>query len=726
MTKQFLAAAALSCVLLPAVETKTWTQTEASEFEKGVLQGLALASNGRLTLAPVFDELFDPGVPHLWSVAVGKDGTVFAGGAEGRVFVIDSAGKGRLLVKLDGGAVYALAAQPNGDLLAAVSPDARIFRIDAKGQATLLHTSTAKYIWALWVEQQGTLLAATGEPGQIHRIGANGQAAVVFDSGEAHVRSLTADGKGSLVVGTEPGGLVIRVDAAGKGFILHQTGKREVTALTLGADGTIWAAASGRRSALPLPAPVPAPAIPAQPRPAAAPAAPGQPTPTAAATSTPPPTMGPNPAALAGGSEIWRILPDGEPRLAWSHSQDVVYALALDGRGRTVAGTGNQGLVIRIESDSLSTRIADAEPSQVTALAVLPSGALAVAAANPGRLYRLGPQLQKDGSIESDVLDAGMFTYWGRLRYEAELRGGSVTLETRSGNTERPGLHWSAYQPVRDRVASPSARFLGWRATLKAAPDGQSPELSLVEVAYQSKNVAPAVELVEMTPMGYRFPQASALSSSGSTLTLPPIGQPRRSTPPAASAQPSGSVTMNSAHSWRGARWKAADPNGDSLQFKLEIRGVEEREWKLLKSELEENRYSWDTTAFADGRYRLRVTATDQADNYPGQGLTASAESEPFVIDNTPPEVRNLTARIEGTKIRLRFQAADALSALASAEYSINGGAWVAVAPTTGITDSSVHDYAVEVDKPAGAEFTIAVKVVDEGDNVAVHKTVLR
>lgn len=718
-----LLAAVAAMTAVHAVETKTWTQSDAAEFDKGTIKGLALRSDGRVTLAPAFRELHDPAVPHLWSIASGRDGVIYAAGAEGKVFAIGKDGKGRTFASFEGGAVYAVAVGAQGDVFAAVSPDAKVYRIQPDGKATLFHTSKAKYIWAIVPGEANTLFVATGEPGQIHRVAADGQASVVYDAGEAHVRSLARDAKGDLYAGTEPDGLIIRVSRDGQGFVLHQTSKREVTSLAVAGDGAIWAAASGRKQgAVPQPAPPPPPVATS-----AAATAPGQAAAAPRPAAAPPPTLAISPAALAGGGEVWRILPDGEPRLAWSSASDIVYALALGPDGRPVLGTGNQGYAIRIESDTLSTRIADAEPSQITAIAPLPGGGFAVAAANPGRVYRLGPELEKEGTLESDIFDAASFTYWGRLRTEATLNGGAIKFETRSGNVDRPDRNWSPWAAVTDRIPSPPSRFLVWRATLAAAQGGQSPELSLVEAAYQQKNVAPLVDVVEITPYNYRFSSGGSLTASSGTLSLPPIGQKRRGSPSTPSSQTSGGVTMNFARGYSGARWKAADANGDSLSFKLEIRGVEEREWKLLKEELEENRYSFDATGFADGRYVLRVTATDQPDNYPGQGLTAQLESEPFLIDNTPPQITGLAARLEGSKIRIAFQASDALSSLSSAEFSVNGGEWIAAQPTTRMTDSLNHRYEVETEKPAtGSEFVVAVRVTDERENVSVQKVVLK
>jgi hypothetical protein len=237
------------------------------------------------------------------------------------------------------------------------------------------------------------------------------------------------------------------------------------------------------------------------------------------------------------------------------------------------------------------------------------------------------------------------------------------------------------------------------------------------------------LDRIEITPYNHKFPVSSVSLLSGSssnTLSLPPIGQVRRTSPSTPSAELSGAVSMNYDKGWIGARWKSSDQNGDTLQFKLEYRGEREREWKLLKDEVKESRYSWDATSFADGRYLLRVTATDLPDNYPAVALTASIESEPFVIDNTPPVIDLLSAKSEAGKLVIRFHAADALSDLESAEFSVNGGEWKPARPVSGITDSAALDYAVETALPAGAEWTVAVRVSDENDNVAVSKIVVR
>ncbi|MCU0247838.1 MAG: hypothetical protein MUC42_14805 [Bryobacter sp.] len=85
-----------------------------------------------------------------------------------------------------------------------------------------------------------------------------------------------------------------------------------------------------------------------------------------------------------------------------------------------------------------------------------------------------------------------------------------------------------------------------------------------------------------------------------------------------------------------------------------------------------------------------------------------------------------LNAEPASTRINLSFRAKDAASAIARAEYSVNGGEWLVAEPTTKLTDSSEHEYRLLVPRPGFGEFVVAVRVTDEYDNQAVEKTVLK
>src|SRR3954447_15849043 len=109
-----------------AVETKTWVHGDQADFEKGTLKNLSLRSNGRLTLAPAFREIFDSSTAYLWALAKDSKGTLYAGGGgpnatTAKVFGIDRAGKSRVVAEIPGYQIQAIAVDKKDRVYAATS-----------------------------------------------------------------------------------------------------------------------------------------------------------------------------------------------------------------------------------------------------------------------------------------------------------------------------------------------------------------------------------------------------------------------------------------------------------------------------------------------------------------------------------------------------------------------------------------------------------------------------
>jgi hypothetical protein len=302
-------------------------------------------------------------------------------------------------------------------------------------------------------------------------------------------------------------------------------------------------------------------------------------------------------------------------------------------------------------------------------------------------------------------------------------------LETRSGNLNHPEKNWSPWSNVAlsalgGQIQSPAARFLQYRLTLAKSPAGESPDLSTVDIAYLPKNVAPKVQQIEIAPFNYRqAPSNQGLersvtpSGSAATLTLPAVGQKRSSglTP---SLEVSAGSTLQYSKGYVTVRWNASDVNGDPLAYKIEIRGKSSTLWRLLKEKVQDRYYSFDTTAFPDGSYVVRVTASDAPGNTPANALTSSLDSEKFIIDNTPPEII-VNSSTHGF---VSFTAKDALSWIDKAEYSVNGGDWTILEPVNKVTDSQSLDYRIE----AAEGQLVSVRVFDEYDNVVVKQLTMQ
>jgi len=708
-----------------AGDTLSWTQSDFADFQKGVRTNLAIRSDGRLTLAPRRSEVADGSTAYLWALARDSKGNLYTGGGPGaKLFRLNSAGKTEKIAEFDALEIHAIAIDSKDRVYAATAPDGKIYRIEAGGKSSVFYDPKQKYIWSIVFDKAGDLFIATGDQGEIHKVTPEGKGQVFFKSDETHMRSLAFDKQGNLIAGTEPGGLVIRISPAGEGFVLYQMPKREVTALAIGPHDEVYAAAVGSKTGPRVLTAAPAPAALAPPMPQAPAGTPQTAMPGAIPVFAAPI---PAPAMVPGGSDVYLIPKLDSPTRLWAGAQDIVYALAFDAAGHLLIASGNKANLYRLEDHSLYTTLETFPAEQVTALLADKDGAIYAATGNVGKVFKVGPGLEREGTLESDVFDSGGFSRWGRLQPGGQLNGGVISVEARSGNLDRPQKNWSPWSaPITSMdgggAGAPPARFVQWKATLRESAAGVSPWLDAVDIAYLRRNVAPKIDLIDITPFNYRFPAPSAqlTLTSAATLTLPAIGAKSPASRPTAESNSYPAMTYQKGAV--GVRWTSSDENGDSLIYTVEIRGVKEKSWKPLRDKLREKYYSFDSTAFPDGEYRLRITASDSPSNTPEDALSASEESDTFTIDNTPPVITGLRADTSGT---VQWHAADALNTLYKAEYSLDGGDWTVVEPTGKLSDAKALDYSLKLKNLAPGEHVIAVRVSDDDDNTAVDKTLL-
>ena len=708
-----------------AEQTRTWVQTSEDDFAKGTAKGLSIRNDGKLELAPRLEQIDESPTSYFWDIAAAPDGTIYAAaGPEASVIRIAPTGERTVFFETDAIEIHALALDANGNLYAAAAPSAQVFRISPNGEASAFYDPQTPYVWDMAFGPDGALYLATGDRGAVHRVEPDGAGSVFFETGDVHVRSLAFDAEGRLVIGTDPSGLILRIDSSGdspQGFVLHQTSRKEVTAIAVGADGSIYAAGVGARSAVGAPSPALAP----QPQPPSA--ADGQGDEggnqsTSANEAAQAARQAPSAIALQvrGGSSVVRIAPNGEPLTIWESLDAIAYSLGFDPSGRLLVGTGDDGRLYRVDSPQDSRLLTTLDSNQITAIATSPSGAVLLGASNIGKVYRLGPGLEPQGTFESDVLDAEIFSKWGALEPEGETLGGEIQLSLRTGNVNRPTANWSDWSPADGPV--PPAEFAQFRAVLRAGSGGASPLLEAVTLYYRPVNRQPRIIGVETTPPNYRFPILRPVSRPD-TISLPPLGTPDRRTVQQAQLN----QTLIEDPGWMAVRWQADDPNGDALLAQIEIRGENDPNWVVLGKQIEESEFSWDSASLPDGRYRIRLTVNDAASNPAGESLSAARETELFLIDNTAPAISGLSASAQDGRIHIRFQAQDAVSKIARAEYSINGGDWLPADPAEGLFDARSLGFEFEADAPAeSGGIVIAVRAYDQRDNVAAASTVVR
>ena len=744
--------------------TRTWEQSKFEEMIKGTASGVAVRSLGGLELAPAFRTLYTAPSTYIWSIASDDAGNIYAAsGAPARVYRITPDGQATTIFEPTELQVQALVVDKTGAVYAGTAPDGKVYKIERKGGAkaesakiapanppdkskgqvdpnwtsSVYFDPATKYIWDMTFDSAGDLFVATGDRGEVFKVTPKGDHSVYFKSDEAHIRVLALDPKGNLIAGSDGSGLVYRISPSGEAFVLYSAPKKEITALALDPAGNIYAAGVGEKrpgqSITPMygqASAAPAPTGPASMNPSMGFVL----TPTQSSAS---PLVGfPAPGAGAtGGSEIYRIAPDGSPTRMWTSREDIVYALSFDAQGRLLAGTGNRGHIFALKSADDFCDLLKAGASQVTSFAKAPGGGLYASGSNLGKIFVLGPAPQNEGTYESDVFDAKIFSRWGR----AEFRGaGNVELFARSGNVDNPDRNWSPWNKVdilkSGETGVPPARFVQWKAVLHSG--NPAPRLDAVTLNYLSKNIAPDIDDVGVQ-VGVRYqpppkPMGMATDMTGATGGTTTQA---RFEPPVPTTHDSDSI---------GVKWVAHDDNDDQLAYSVYYRGDGESRWLLLKDNLTDKFYSFDASLLPDGGYTFKVVASDAPSHSPGEELTAEKESARVEIDTTPPRIDSLNAVLEGDKTHITFRAVDGFSPIKRAEYSIDANDWQYVEPVGQIADSKTESYDFQVPitteitppsppsikgkKNEGGEIehVVVVRVYDRYENMTAAKSVIR
>lgn len=743
------------CSLTPtalADGTRTWEQSRFDDLSKGTATGVAIRSVGGLELAPAFRMLYATPSTYIWAAAADDQGNVYAAtGAPARVYRITPDGKATIIFEPQELQVQTLVVAPDGVIYAATAPDGKVYKLEHKagGKSTTGNQKVAnqnsakeksndagkpavdpswsssiyfapgtKYIWDLALDKSGDLFIATGDHGEIYKVTAKGDHSLFFKSDETHIRVLALDAQGNLLAGTDGSGLVYRISPAGEGFVLYSAPKKEITALALDREGNIYAAGVGEKKGGPsasLGSNSTMIAMPAATPIMAGPQAPGL-------TITPAPSLTsvaqfPFPGGgTTGGADVYRIATDGSPSTLWSSHDDLVYALAFDSRGQLLAGTGNRGHVFAVTGPDQFSDLLKAPASQITSFAKAPGGGLYAASSNLGKIFLLGPGPETEGSYESDVFDAKIFSRWGR----ADFRGtGNVDLLARSGNVDNPDRNWSPWKKVdlsgNNETGVPPARYAQWKAVLHAA--GAKPVVDSVTLYYLPKNVAPVIEDVSVQ-VGVRY---QPIKQAGLTLGTDVSGS--------SGTHFESPVPSSHDRDAIGVKWNAQDENDDQLVYSLYYRGDGERRWLLLKGDITDKAYSFDASLLPDGGYEVKVVASDAPSHSPGDALTAERVSRRFEVDTTPPQIQNLTAAVEGPQIHVRFRAEDGFSTIKRAEYSVDAGDWKYVEPVGQLSDAKTenYDFKIPLQSPddEAPEHVVVVRVYDKYDNMDAAKTVL-
>jgi hypothetical protein len=683
----------LLAIRAEAVVTATWTVETYQQFDAGDATSAFITSNGELR--PGWDtKRVKLEGDAVWSALRLADGSVLIGSdANGAIYKVTGE-TSKQLVKLDGAiAVVSLAQTSDGAVWAGAMPGNKLWKIDVNsGKATAGPAlKDVETIWSL-AASGDTVYAGTGPSGKLFAV-KGGTAREVFDTEDKRITALTITSDGAVWMGTSERALVFRYDPKdGKTRAMADFAGNEVSALAQYRTGVV-AAANDLAVVVP-----PVGKTPAQVEAAEKPtAAKGQTTKAPDIGSKPgadkdPPTVTDlgRKGATKGKGALFRIGGDG--RLDQLHALTASYftSVVVAQDGVVYAGAADKGRVYMVDSDDSVATAFDVDERSVSQL-WFDKNLLGFATDDAAALYRATGRASQ-AKYMSDVLDAKASARFGKLTWASS---GKVKIETRSGNTAKPGVGWSEWQSptqigklgggvVGGKVASPAGRYLQFRASL----GDDDARVQRVMTYYVPQNTATEVQDVTVEP-----------ATKESLPTLKDLA-----------AKPRSPILK--------LKWKIENPDSDDTIYTIEQRRDGEANYRPLstgKTPLTATTWDWNTETYPDGWYRVKITASDAAANSPDRALTSNHTSTMFAIDNTRPAIEGLSINYPKANAR----ATDQLSTISEMAFSVDDSPWQLGTTADALFDDSTEE--LRIDLPPGltrGTHTLAVRVADSAGNV--------
>lgn len=671
----------LSLSFLLASSPGIWEREGVKDFLKGKLKGISLSWQG--VLSPSFKLSKLPEVKESYILALTKtrEGIFVGTGHEGKLFLIKPDGKVKLIydsAELD---IFTIAVGPKGEVYFATSPRGKIYKYK-KGKVEEFFDPDERFIWKIKYIN-GHLYAATGKPSVLYKIDLKGSGEKLVELPDSQILDFLYE-NGKIYIATSDKGRVYEVVKKNP-RLLWESSYREVNSIALW-NGKIYAATQGKRAKKKSSGKTDADAVVSATLSIDVVVVGGTTTSTTPSSKALPSTVGKK------KSVVYEIDPGSrEVREFWDNPEEYVSALVVHNNNLYAATGGKRARIFQLVGRGKANLFEEAEGREIRT--VISAGNLYFSTSVPVAIYKVEKVKEDAGVYISDVLDAKGQSRWGEVSFE----GSGVEVQTRSGNSSVPDSTWEDWSPsIRSegKVLSPPSRYLQYRVRFNA-----NGKFSSIKISYLKHNQEPRIENIKIYPPNVVFVSYTRETIRG----LPSsIGEGKKK----GHKQVSVTGKRVSKKGYRTVKWVAKDPDGDSLVYNIYLE-VGRGKLITLEKNWDDNYYVFDTTFFPDGKYRIKIVASDLPSNTESDALKTEKISRSFLIDNTPPII-NVSR--EGNTYVVKVE--DPGSGVKELRYSKDGKNWILLSPEDGICDGKQEVFRIK------AKGIFALRAVDRHGNV--------
>lgn len=693
------------------------------------LVGLAARSDGRLVAGPALHELSGTAPADLfWCLAPGADASrwLVGTGPDGRIFEItlDAAKNtyvSRELAKLDEPHVFALVNLPDGTVLAGTSPKGGLCLLK-DGKVVARVGLPVDSIFDLLVSANSSaaqasptrVLVGTGNPGRVYQVDLakfarsgvstekTSDAKLLAERGvtlfgeirDRNVRRLAQLVDGRVIAGSAPKGNIYAFPAAGGApVILQENRDAEVTDLLPSPDGGLFATLTFAGG-------------------------------TGESRITPP-KGGKDTIDLisssvsaaekfSGRSNLVWFPPNGFAETLTSRGSTAFYRLARQGDLILLTG-GEQGEILGYDlKERLSLTFAGSASSQLSGLAPMPGqpGRFLVLRNNAPGFAILDFNASQSRQAETRRIDLGAPARVGALRFNRlrDLADGQPTVEAKTSNGTDEIEGWTSWTVLNRNDGGWSSndlrgRYVKFRIKLPADSAGTS-QLDKASLFALPQNRRPQLQEFHLLTTNFALVPAPTPTPA----SIVSVGQLLQNAGPKDEDAKLKSGFLGSqivpSPGTQVALWTVTDPDGDTVLTTFSLRKDGEDHWTELARNTADPYVQFDTSHLKEGLYFTRLVATETDPRPAGERLTTTFETDDLLIDHTPPEIVDASAKRDGEKLVITVHGRDTSSLLDGIEATFNNATHAQTEqPLDGIRDAREETFVLEfpVSRTSGA-----------------------